>query len=184
MRVVRDRADARWLPSRARFAISRLIALLVMSQTPAREHKGLVLVIDRDQNAIENHVLGAGAAIAGSAFIAGALTNRAGVVLAIVLAVPLALIAYSALVVMLGLIVEPLVVKSGAPISLARRINGLIQMGLLLGAAVHFATRPAWVRPVAVAFLTVVALNVIASVVMIFMRSRVAALDRRFEVES
>ena len=183
MRVVRDRADARWLPSRVRFAIFRLIALVVMSRATKREHKGLVLVIDPDQSALQNHLLGAGALIAASIFIAGALIPETGSLPALFLSVPLALTAYSALVVVVGVIVEPLVVKAGAPISLARRINGLVQMALLLGASMYFVMRPSWVRPVAAAFLTAVGVNVLASIVMLFMKSRVEALDRELGVE-
>jgi hypothetical protein len=182
MKVVRDREEARWLPSRFRFAAFRLLALLVMTRVSPRERKGLVLVIDRDQNPIENYLLGAGAVMWGSVFIAGGLIPAVGVIAALLLCLPIALASYSALVVITGLVVEPVIVRAGAPIALARRINGLVHMALLLGAALYFASRPSWVRPVGIAFLLIVIFNVLAAVVMLLLKSRVTALDKEFGV--
>ena len=184
MRMVRDRADARWLPSRFRFALFRVAALLMMSRSTSREQRGLVLVIDRDQTAAEQYLLSAGAVVTGTCFMAAALQRVIGTTGSVVLCLPLTLAMYSALLVGAGLVIQPLVTMAGAPLLLARRLNGFTHMAVLLGTALFFASQPSsWVRPISMIFLAVVASNAVASVVMLAFRSREIALERRFGVE-
>ena len=55
MNVVVDRPDGRWLPSRHRFALARLIGYLRLRRAKAavRHSEHLILPIDRDQTAAE-----------------------------------------------------------------------------------------------------------------------------------
>jgi hypothetical protein len=182
MRIVRDRADARWLPSRFRFALFRIAALVVMSRLTPREKRGLVLIIDRDQSAVEQHLLSLGAVLAGTLFMAGALQPTLGVTAALILSLPLTLGVFSTVLVAAGLVIEPLVAKAGASLLVARKLNGLTHMALLTAAAIFFATRQSWVRPFAWTFLIVVGCNLIAAVAMLALGSREAALNQRFGV--
>src|SRR5688572_14418886 len=182
MRIVRDRADAQWLPSRFRFALFRLAALIAMSRSTPREQRGLVLVIDRDQSAVEQHLLSLGAVASGTVFMAGALEPFLGRAATLFLCLPSTLAVFSALVVGAGLIIEPLVTKAGASLLVARKLNGLTHMALLTAGAIFFATRPSWVRPFAWTFLIVVGCNLLAAVAMLGFRSREAALNQEFGV--
>jgi hypothetical protein len=182
MRIVRDRADARWLPSRFRFALFRLTALVVMSQLRPRQKRGLVLIIDRDQSAVEQNLLSLGAALAGSLFMAAALEPALGLTASLILCLPLTLGVFSTVLVVAGLVIEPLITKAGASLLVARKLNGLTHMALLTAAATFFATRPSWVRPFAWTFLIVVGCNLLAALAMLGLRSREAALNQRFGV--
>ncbi|MBV8546295.1 MAG: hypothetical protein JO088_16250, partial [Acidobacteria bacterium] len=55
MNVVADKPEAHWLPSRHRFALSRLIAYakLRRARAIAKNAEHLILPIDRDQTAAE-----------------------------------------------------------------------------------------------------------------------------------
>src|SRR5688500_10333131 len=75
LKIVRDRLDARWLPSRFRFAIFRLIAYVVFRLTRQKEERGIVVVIDRDQSAIENYSVAAVVMLVVTSFAYAALTR-------------------------------------------------------------------------------------------------------------
>src|SRR4051794_21762234 len=56
--TIRNRPEARWLPSRHRFALFRLYALLrLVSAKPEQTEAELVLPIERDQSAHEQYAV-------------------------------------------------------------------------------------------------------------------------------
>jgi hypothetical protein len=93
MNVVRDDPAARWLPSRHRFALARLIGYIMSrrktSETMKVDH--LLLAIDRDQSAIENYFLSIWFCVTAICYVAAALPLPAA--LSVIAAVPVATIA-------------------------------------------------------------------------------------------
>lgn len=71
MQFVENNPAARWLPSRHRFALARLIASLVHSHaSPKITVDHLLLSIHRDQSAIESYAISIWLLIATSAYVA------------------------------------------------------------------------------------------------------------------
>src|SRR5687768_12212735 len=90
MRTVRDRPDARWLPSRFRYAISRLIAFALIRRSRPREAWGLVLVVDRDQSATEYYVISIWLLLTVSCYVGAVLSPVTNSVVAAIVAIPIA----------------------------------------------------------------------------------------------
>src|ERR1043166_10136563 len=73
--VVFDRPDARWLPSRHRVALARLIAYAKLrgARADAKNAEHLILSIDRDQTAAEMNVVAIWVFLTTTCYIAPAL---------------------------------------------------------------------------------------------------------------
>ena len=163
MKVVRDRAEARWLPSRHRFAAARLVAYAMLRTTrptPLRaEH--VILAIDRDQSALENYALTVWFVATMTCFVAATMP----------LSTPWALLAaflltWTSLQVVTGgigneRVTSPLLILCG------------------FAASLYFATRTDWVRFPAYVFLGVLSLNAVAFAVMWLLRHQVRELEQR-----
>jgi hypothetical protein len=163
MNVVHDHPAAKWLPSRHRFALPRLVAYTMLEcggkAATFEDVDHIILSIDRDQSTIENY----GASI----WYLTALTCFIAAFVPLVLALPIALI-----------VVEIPIYAFGLPFG-NRRITSAGYLLCGAGAALYFATQPSWMRFVAYAFLGVMALNAIASVIMWLLRHRVRAAEER-----
>jgi hypothetical protein len=170
MKVIRGRSDARWLPSRHRFAIFKLIAYGVFRASGPRPQPGLALAIDRDQSAMESHMVAGWVMVCASSFtfalLDGVLHAGAATILAPIVA---------------AILLQVFVVAPGLVPSLRWRdnvgINSFITMLALTLAALHFAQSARWPRVVAWAFLASMAMNALASIVVRLMRHRLAAAD-------
>lgn len=171
MKVIRERADARWLPSRHRFAIFRLVAYALFRRSGPRPQAGLALGIDRDQSTVENHTVAAWVMGSATCF-AFALLDRA-----LVTPAALALAPFVAVVALQAFVVAPGFVRgwrnrdnTGA--------NSFATMTALAVMAIYLAQSDRWVRVVAWLFLASLAANAIASLIARLLRARFAAVER------
>ena len=165
MKVVRDRADARWLPSRHRFALFRLFAFLRLRNAKPERREGLMLVVDRDQTAIEHHGISLWIVLTATCYVAATLFA----------AWPVALALPVAFVVAAGAVEVPMVL---AGLVVPSRVNSVLLMSILIAAAAYFATQRTWVRFAAWQFLALVALNAVAAMIVFLLRGSIARLER------
>ena len=171
MRVVRDHAEARWLPSRHRYALARLIAFLRLRGARSEPHPGLILAIDRDQSTPENMTVGFSVWFALTCYAAAALPGAWKVIAPIV----------SQAVLQVGVVGSNLLLHLfGRDLyAFNHRINSVVLFVILFLATSYFATTPLWVRFVAWAVLAVFALNAIAAAILFLLRRSVRELEAR-----
>lgn len=168
MKIVRGRADARWLPSRFNFALFRLYAFVRM-RTAKPQLADVALVIDRNQNPIESAVLSTWTTATLACYAAGTLFASWPLPLALLAGIPVAITCLEI----------PLVVV-GVP--LWRRennipLNSFVMMSLLTAAAVYFARAESWIRFAAWQFLAAVGLNAIAAGIVFLLRGEIAEME-------
>ena len=156
MRIVRDREDARWLPTRFRFALFRLAAFVKMTFTPPRERRGIIIAIDRDQSTIENYAMSIWFMTTIICFLAAVVPVIAAILLS-TLAVQL-----------------PIYVAGGG-----QRVNSKVLMSLAAIAAAYLAMSRSWIRFAAWQFLAFVMLNAIAALIMLLFRGAVRRMEAR-----
>lgn len=171
MRVIRDRADARWLPSRHHFALFRLFAFLRMRSAKPEPRPGLVLVVDSDQTAVEHHGISLWIVLTVTCYVAATLFATW----------PVALALPAAFVVAAGAIEVPVVLGG---LVLPSRANSVHVMVVLLAAAAYFATQQTWARFAAWQFLALVALNAVAAMIVFLLREPIARMERGVVSES
>ncbi|HUR81668.1 MAG TPA: hypothetical protein VM733_12945 [Thermoanaerobaculia bacterium] len=167
MKIVRGRADARWLPSRFNFALFRLLAFSMM-RVAAPEHRDVSLIIDRNQNNLESHLVGLWTTLTVTCWLAGTLFASWPVPLALVVAFPLAINCLSFPVVAM------LAARRGAT---NVGLNSVMIMTMLIIAALCFARAHTWIRFVAWQFLGGIALNAIAAPFAYLLRGSIAEMD-------
>ncbi len=175
MNVVVDRPEARWLPSRHRFAIARLIALARLqrgarSNADVPEH--LILAIDRDQSAAETYSVAVWVFLTTASYFAALLPLP--VPLAIVAAIPLASLAIHIPFIGGGLALR-LITRYENHV----RIVSVSTMGLLLIASSYVVVTATWARFVAWFFFAVLAINGLAALILWLLRARVQAAEER-----
>jgi hypothetical protein len=172
MRLVRERTEARWLPSRHRYALARLFAFLMLRRSRPGRRPGLILAVDRDQSTLENLTVGAWAVLTTTAYLAAPMRGAWKLT-----ALPLALIALQLPIYLLGAVVLPLF---GRPLyAFNHRFNSTFLWVLLILASSYVATAGGYTRFVAYAFFVVVGLNALAAAVLFLMRGSVAAWEQR-----
>jgi len=89
MEIIEDNPAALWLPSRHRFALSRLIAYMIHGRVhPKMEVDHLLLAIDRDQSAIETYAMSIWVLVVSTCYVAAVLPLPAAA--SIALALPIA----------------------------------------------------------------------------------------------
>jgi len=172
VKAVRDREDARWLPSRHHFALFRLLAFLRLRVAKPRRRPGLVLIVDRDQSALENHSVASWIGLT----LAGYLASSVLASWPLLLAIPAALL-------FAGAIVQVMVVGGGLLVFLFPnriRANSILFMTIMLLLAAYFARQDSWARFVAWQFLALVALNAIAAAIVFLLRGPIARLEAAF----
>lgn len=171
MKLIRGRADARWLPSRHRFALFRLYAFLRLLGAKPEPREGLVLVVDRDQTAFEHHGASIWIVLTVACYFAATLFDTWPLPAAIV-----AGILASALALELPIWIGGLVLRA--------RGVAIVTMVLLIAASIHFARQASWVRFVAWQFLGLLAINATASAIVFLLRAPIARLERGVSSES
>jgi hypothetical protein len=156
VRIVRDREDARWLPSRFHFALFRLFAFARMLATQPRERRGVMLVIDRDQSEIEHYTVALWVVLTVACLFAAIMPVAVAIVIApFALQIPLYI--------------------SGRGI----RFNSILLMTLIAIPAAYLAAKPLWVRYAAWQFLAMIALNALAALIMLTLRGAVRKMEER-----
>jgi hypothetical protein len=168
MKVVRGRADARWMPSRYTFALCRLYAFLKMRNAKP-EVADVAFVADRHQSAAENFTVGAWILLTLTAYAAATLARWWAFPIAVIAALPVALLLLQLSITIVGII---LIRRENN-----LRVNSVVMMAWMTAAAVYFARSQSWVRFVAWQFLTVLALNAIAAVVVLLLRAPIANVE-------
>ena len=174
LNVAVDRAEARLLPSRHRFALARLIAFLRLLQrrTTATQPEHLILAIDRDQTAIEMNCVAAWVMATTICYVAVLLPFV--LPLSILAAIPIAAILIHVPIVPGGALLR-LLIGDGDHI----KIVSVTTMAPLLIASSYFATTMAWPRFVAWFFIAALIVNSIAAVLLWLIRDRVRAAEER-----
>lgn len=183
MKVVRNRADAWWLPTRFRFAVFRLFAYLRLGRMAAVERPGLVLPIDRDQSGTDHYAFAALLGVMTVSYTSAGLMTF----MPAVLAVPVALVitGFLAQIPMWALGVSLTMIGRvfGAPGENHLRIQDFVLTSLLVASAAWAALSHSWLRFVGWGCLAVVAINAAAAVIAFPLRKRMAAMEDRFDVE-
>ncbi|HVG23107.1 MAG TPA: hypothetical protein VND45_03040 [Thermoanaerobaculia bacterium] len=168
MKIVRGRADARWLPSRFNFALFRLLAYLRMrGATP--EPRDVSLIVDPNQNNLESHLLAAWTTLTVTCYAAGTLFEEWPLPLALLAGVPVAITCLEIPIILVGLSLR----RSENNIGL----NSVLLMALLIVAALYFARAHSWIRFAAWQFLAGVALNALAAPVAFLLRGHITEME-------
>lgn len=168
MKIVRGRADARWLPARFNYALFRLYAFVRM-KTAKPEPADVSLIIDRNQNPVESAVLSTWTTATLTCYAADTVFDAWPLPLALLAGFPVALTCLMLPIVVMGLALR----HRGYNIPL----NSFVMMSSMTVAAVYFARAHSWVRFVAWQFLGAVALNALAAGVMYLLRGAIAEME-------
>lgn len=177
MKLIRNRAEARWLPGRFNLAMFRLLAFFLCRTAEREMRPGLVLAIDRHQSAVENYTVALWLVVSSSIY-AFALLRRVLVTwAAVVLALPVALLVIQAL--------TQLVLMAPRRWNRSHlRLNTFILMTVMIVLSMTIATTAHWSSVVGWVGVVLAALNALAAVVVRFLQPRLDALERSFENES
>ena len=172
MNAVRGSEEARWLPSRHRYALFRLAGYLrLRGAAPRALRNDLVLMIDRDQSAFENYAIGLWIVLTIACYFSGVLLARWPLPLAFLASIFLATIALHIPTCLFGVL---------RPDRNNIRWNSAINMLLLMAVALYYANAESWVRFAAWQFLALAALNAAAAVVVFLLRGSIAKLEATF----
>jgi hypothetical protein len=175
MNVVVNRPEARWLPSRHRFALAQLVAFARLrrrEQQNADAPDHLILPIDRDQSAAEAYAVAVWLFVTVSAYLAALLPMP--LPLAIIVAIPLASIVLHIPIVVGGPILR-LILGDNDHV----KIVSVGSMFLLSVWSFYAARGDSWARFAAWLFFAVLASNAIAAVVLWLLRAAVQAEESR-----
>lgn len=171
--VVIDRPEVYWLPSRHRFALTRLMAFARLGKgRVVKQPEHLILPIDRDQTAAEMHVVAVWVFVTTTCYIGEALPFA--LPLSMILAIPLAAITIHLPIVVGGPILRALI-GDGNHI----KIVSLTTMSLLLIVSIWVATMATWARFVAWFFLAILIINSFAAAVLWLLRNTIQAAEER-----
>jgi hypothetical protein len=174
MNVVVDFPEARWRPSRHRFAIARLMALARSRRVaPAAETpEHLILAVDRDQSTAEAYTVAVWVFLTTASYFTAMLPLP--VPLAILAAIPLASLALH-----IPFIAGGLVLKLFTHDENHIRFISAGTMGLLLIWSSYIALKPSWAHFVAWFFFGVLVMNCLAALILWLMRAQVQATEER-----
>ena len=167
MKIVRGRADARWLPSRFNFALFRLIAYVRMRGMKP-DPRDVSLIVDPNQNNLESHLLAAWTTLTVACYAAGTLFDDWPPALALLAGVPVAITCLEIPIVTVGLFVRR---KNNIG------LNSVVLMSLLIAAALYFARAHSWVRFAAWQFLGGIVLNALAAPVVFLLRGGISEME-------
>lgn len=170
MNVIRDRADARWLPTRFHFALFRLGAFLRKLSAPREEAPGTIWAIDDGQSSLENYSV----AVWVFATTACYVTAWLGQWLAVWAAAAVGLAATPWLLHLPLFAVGLALRREGNN----HRAVSATMFALLFAASAVAVTRPGWVRWIGVTFFAAAAANALAALVMFLLRERVRRMER------
>jgi hypothetical protein len=176
VRIVRDRADARWFPSRHNFALFRLAAYLRLRRARP-EHRVGIFIIDRHQSATETWLVMSWVTLTFACYLAATLFVDWHIALALPVSLPLAVVLLEVPAILSALTIVPLLHSIAGARASGVRINGVVIMLLFSAASAYFALHPTWIRFVAWQFLALLALNAIAAVIAFPLRHSIARLE-------
>ena len=175
MRLIRNCARARWLPSRHRYALAKLIALIASHRTRADEPHLHVYAVDRDQSTFEQMTAATWIFLTSCAYGMAVTPWWSWPLVILVVPLLLQLPFYFA-----GAVVLPLVMKSEDH----RDLNTYFQWIVMIVLSAWAAASQHWSRFVAWFFFGVLALNAIAAVIVWMFRGAMAKLERECGLSS
>ncbi len=184
MKVVHDRADARWLPSRFHLALFRLLAFFRLKTSRPQPHPGLALAIERHQDAAENYLDGACTFIVIAAYVTSLLISVLPVATASLIAVPATALYFSGQTVFVGFVIAPIVrrfTRTNDGYGIA--INSAIFLIVTIACATLLAVSISPLRYVGFAYLVLVAANAVAAVIVFLMQRPIENAERSYGVE-
>jgi hypothetical protein len=172
--VVTDNPEAHWLPSRHRFALSRLVAYAVLrrSRDVTNDAEHLILPIDRDQTAAEMNGMAMWMLVTTVCYVAAALPLIWPV--AIVVAIPIAAVVIQLPILVIGPIVRVLIGDGDHA-----KIISVITMSLLVIASSCVAASSLWTRYVAWLFFALLVVNGVAAILVWLLRGGIRAAEQR-----
>jgi hypothetical protein len=176
VRVVRNRADARWFPSRHNFALFRLAAYLRLRRARP-EHRDGIFVIDRHQSATETWLVMSWVTLTFACYLATTLFDDWHIAPALLVSLPLAVVLLEVPAILSALTIAPLFRSIAGDRVNGFRVNGVVLMLLFSAVSAYFAQHPTWIRFVAWQFLVLLALNAIAAVIAFPLRHSMARLE-------
>ena len=173
MKIVHDRAEARWLPSRCRFALARLVAFVILRRAKPQPAPGLRLIVQGDQQPAEHYVVSLWVTLTAIAYVTALLARWMVLPAAAAIAIVPA-----------GIVVElPYLLPGALLLPFRRRNDNKLQatayMVVMLIASSYFAMQSTPVRFAAYFALLLFALNGVAAVVMFALRGPVRRLEER-----
>lgn len=175
-RIVRNRADAKLLPSRHDFAIFRVIAWMRLSRAKPASTSTMHFA-DRHQSAAEMWTVGIWMLVASTLYATDALSFRLPLALAGIAGFAIALTALQLAVVVSGLVVAPLWRSLVRHDTLPLRVNSIVVMSLFIAATAWASLRPGWVRYAGWMTLAAGALNLMAAILLRLFRNQIARLE-------
>jgi hypothetical protein len=177
MKVVRGRADGRWLPSRFNFALFRLFAFLRMRNATPKE-RDVALIIDRNQNAIESFALSVWIPLTLACYVAAMLPARWPRPIALICAIPIAVALPQIAIIIFGTLVIPLWnAMTRGRVENVMRVTSAGMMLLFFTATLWIALSQSWARFVAWHVLVLAGLNAIAAGILFLLRGAMADLE-------
>ena len=175
MRVVLDRPEAKWLPSRHRYALAKLMALIALKTTRRNvaPNGRLVLPVDRDQSTPENYAIALWMLVTTTlyliALVRPALWILMPFVAAVLMEVPLHVT---------GFLIAPLLrALARRPGENNQRAVSIASFLTMAAVSAWFAWTLTWARFVAYFFFAVLAANAIAFIVMLLLRGVVERIE-------
>lgn len=181
MKTVKDRADAKWLPSRFRYAIFRLFAYAMVLRSRPQEARGLVLVIDRDQSASEYYLISVWLLGTVTCYVGALLSRVTSGTIAAIAAFPVAWLLMDLPIFLPGLVM-PALRAAGVQQKHSLRVASILLYGLLTITASYLVLEQSWVRYVALSFFAILLVNALAAVVVRSLRGRIAEVERAYGV--
>lgn len=170
MNLVRNHAEARWMPSRHCYALFRLFAYLRL-RNARPERSDIMLAIERHQSNMETMLVAAWMVLTVAGCLAGTTFPSWHLALAIPAAILAAMLSIQILMIVSALVIAPLFPGPGA------RVNSIVLMTLTAALAAYSAMQASWMRFAGLQFLALVALNAIAAAIMFLLRNSVAELE-------
>jgi hypothetical protein len=178
VRIVRGRADARWLPSRHNSALFRLLAYMRLRRSKP-EHRDVILVIDRHQSATETWIVTSWITLTFACYLAAFVFAEWHVAFALAVSVPLAIMLLEVPAILSALVIAPLWNAIRRNRGDLIRVNAFVLMVMFSGVSAYAATQRTWVRFVGWQFLAVLVLDGIAAVIVFTLRDSIATLEAK-----
>lgn len=177
MKLIRNRAEARWFPGRFNLAMFRLLAFVLCRSSRRQTQPGLVLAVDRHQSALESYAVALWIMLSSSIYAFALLRRVVTAWAAALLAVPAALFVIQALT-QLVLVAPRRWDRSH------HRLNSFILMSAMVLVSGYIAMTAHWSSVVGWTGIALAVANTIAALALWFLRPQVTALERSFESES
>lgn len=175
MKMVRGRAEARWMPSRHAFALFQLAAYLRLRRAQ-REPVDAILVIARYQSNFETYVVSIYFALTVAACLAGTLFASMPLAIALTLAAITSVVGIQVTLVASGVLLSLWQVITRVAVD-SVKVNSIMTMSAIFALCAYCATRTTWVRFAGRQLFAIAALNVLAALIVFLLREPIARLE-------